>query len=135
MAAQHRLCSAGGVSDRCESPREHCLGLAALLDRHLFDAVGLDVRQEVAEGDLGRRRLLLLEHGHQQQDDDEDGDPEGHVLVELLIHALPPPLGSSPRGAITRVEIVSGSPTERGNPDSGPQFRSDCDAATQPRCR
>jgi hypothetical protein len=58
---------------------------APFLDRHRVHPAVLHLGDEIAVGDVRRRRLFLLEHGHEQEDDDQDDDPEGHVLVELLI--------------------------------------------------
>jgi hypothetical protein len=58
----------------------------SLFDRDFLDLPVLDVREELTERDLRRRQLFLTQDRHQEQDHDEDDDPEGHVLVELLIH-------------------------------------------------
>jgi len=61
----------------------------AILDGDFLDPAVVHLAHELAVGDIGRRRLLLLEHGDEQQDDHQDHDPQGHILVELLIHEFP----------------------------------------------
>ena len=63
--------------------------------------------RKFAEGDVGRLALLLAQHGHQQEDHDEDDDPEGHVLVELLVHEC---------SRLRAIEGYRGMPSSRCGP-------------------
>ena len=81
-----RIRDHGGVGGEHLVVGETTVDLATL-DRDLFDLLFVDPGQEVAEGDLGRGRLLgRLRREDEQRDRRQGGDSDADVPVEPLIH-------------------------------------------------
>jgi hypothetical protein len=60
----------------------------AFLDNDRLDLAQGNAVHEIAEDDIRRRGIALLERRKEQKHHNEDDDPKGEVLVELLIHTM-----------------------------------------------
>ena len=71
-------------------PVLHVAGNLRARDRDVANVAGVGVGQELAEGDLARRRLLAraLEQGHERQNEQEDDHPQGEISI-VCVHNLP----------------------------------------------
>jgi hypothetical protein len=80
--------------DRREGAKARAVGEAtgdvALFDLDGLDRLALDLREEVAVGELGRLGLGLPQHRDEEQDHHEDDHPQRHVPIKLLIHERSP---------------------------------------------
>ena len=83
-------------------------------DQDGLDLVGLDLLHEAVVRDRRDRALVRLQCGEEKEHDHQDHDPEGEVLVELLIHTVLRSTGVSyiaaqPTGAETDEKKLQGA--------------------------
>ena len=71
------------------SPVLHVAGNLRARDRNVAHVAGVGVGQELAEGDLARRRFLAraLEQSHERQNEQKDDHPEGEISI-VCVHNL-----------------------------------------------
>ena len=71
------------------SPVLHMAGNLRTGDRDVAHVARVGVGQELAEGDLARRRLLAraLEQGHERQNEQKDDHPQGEISI-VCVHNL-----------------------------------------------